>query len=99
MRAILVLLAFTLAALIPRFELVISLVGGLATTIAAFILPPLFHILLFRKIKPKYMSIFNAVVFVFGVAAAIITTVTTIIQAVKPPSSNSTAIICNGTVF
>ena len=85
MRACLVLIAFAIAAVIPYFQLIITLVGGLATTISAFILPPLFHVLLFWSIKPKGISILNIIIFVFGVFASIITTVTTILQVIDAP--------------
>lgn len=82
MRAVLVLLAFAIAAPIPHFELIVALVGGLATTIAAFILPPAFHLLLFWKLKSKPIAMLNVVLLLFGVVASTITTATTIIQIV-----------------
>ena len=83
MRAVLVLMAFAIAAPIPHFELVIALVGGLATTIAAFILPPAFHLLLFWRRKSKLIAVLNVLILLFGAIASIITTATTIMQIVK----------------
>ena len=82
MRAVLVLMAFAIAAPIPHFELVVALVGGLATTIAAFILPPAFHLLLFWKLKSKPVAVLNIIILLFGVVASTVTTATTIMQIV-----------------
>jgi amino acid permease len=85
LRAGLVLTAFAIAYAIPFFNLIVALVGGLATTIAAFILPPLFHIMLFWRIRPKGITILNAAIFVFGILASVITTVTTIMSVIDAP--------------
>lgn len=82
MRAFLVLLAFAIAAPIPHFELIVALVGGLATTIAAFILPPAFHLLLFWKRKSVFIAILNILLLLFGVVASTVTTATTILQII-----------------
>ena len=82
MRAVLVLLAFAIAAPIPHFELIVALVGGLATTIAAFILPPAFHLLLFWRLKSKFIAVLNILLLLFGLVASTVTTATTIVQIV-----------------
>jgi proton-coupled amino acid transporter len=46
-RTLLVLVSWGIAIGIPRFELCLAFVGSFATTILAFILPPLFHLSLY----------------------------------------------------
>jgi proton-coupled amino acid transporter len=51
-RAGLVLGAWAFAIAVPIFEDILSLVGGLSCATIAFVLPPLFNILIHRKVNP-----------------------------------------------
>lgn len=73
-RTVLVLIAWGVAVGIPRFELCLALVGSLATSILAFILPPLFHLALKWRKTHKARNIFHAIILVFGIFATIAAT-------------------------
>ena len=87
-RPILVLISWGMAIGIPFFNLMAALVGGFATTLLAFIWPPLFHFVLLRKETHIARNIFHIVLFVFGVLSILSTTGTIIYQLVDHPDSS-----------
>ena len=66
-RTLLVLVSWAVAVGIPRFELCLALVGSLATTILAFILPPLFHLKLFWDLSHISRKVFHLVFLTVGI--------------------------------
>ena len=73
-RTLLVMVSWGIAVGIPRFELCLALVGSLATTILAFILPPLFHLALKRRETPLWRNIFHLCLLVSGVGVSALAT-------------------------
>lgn len=86
-RSLLVILSLALGIAIPAFNLFISLIGSIFSTILAFILPSLFHISLFSwKGKQKLLSpIFIKDVFIlmFGIFSMITCTIVSIQNIAK----------------
>lgn len=74
LRTLLVLVSWSIAVGIPRFELCLALVGSLATTILAFILPPLFHLALKHRVTPLWRNIFHLCLLLAGIAASALAT-------------------------
>ena len=91
LRTVLVLLAWGLAVAIPHFELIVALVGSLATTILAFVLPPLFHLVLKWKITHIARRIFHLLILCFGIVASGVATGVNLYGAItsSPPSNCS----------
>ena len=83
LRTFLVLISWGVAVGIPRFEICLALVGGLATTILAFILPPLFHLRLKWRYTAVWRRIFHLTILVFGIAATGIVTGVNLYQAIE----------------
>ena len=99
MRVILVLVSFTLAIFVPYFQFMAALVGGFATTLLAFIWPPLFHFLLLWRTTHILRNIFHIILLIFGILSIVSTTVTTILQIIqtenKPAGNTSNiSIVC-----
>ena len=83
------IVSWSVAVGIPRFELCLALVGSLATTILAFVLPPLFHLALKRRETSIHLNILHLAILVFGVAATILASGINLYMAVVQRSSNS----------
>ena len=89
LRTFLVLISWAVAVGIPRFEICLALVGGLATTILAFILPPLFHLVLKWRYTAIWRRLFHLAILVFGIAATGIATGVNLYQAIEHPGANT----------
>ena len=83
LRTFLVLISWGVAVGIPRFEICLALVGGLATTILAFILPPLFHLRLKWRYTAIWRRVFHLAILVFGIAATGLVTGVNLYQAIE----------------
>lgn len=90
MRTIMVLLAWGFAVGVPRFELCLAIVGSFATSILAFVLPPLFHLRLKWKLSPMPRNVFHIILLCCGVAATLIATGINLYEDIKNPSQSST---------
>lgn len=109
LRSLLVLLSWSVALLIPQFQLCVAFIGGkyqcpvtmvtivsvvgLATTTLAFIMPPLFHLKLMWKKTELSRRILLITIVTFGIITTLITTGVNI-DAIVESSSNSTDIKC-----
>lgn len=74
LRTLLVLVSWGIAVGVPRFEICLALVGSLATTVLAFILPPLFHLALKRRQTPLWKNLFHVCLLLVGIAASALAT-------------------------
>lgn len=93
LRTVLVLLSWGLAVAIPHFELIVALVGSLATTVLAFILPPLFHLVLKWRFTHIARRIFHLAILIFGIFASGVATGVNLYGAItSPPPANCSAI-------
>ena len=109
LRSLLVLISWSVALLIPQFQLCVAFIGGnvvtcghvnyhysllgLATTTLAFIMPPLFHLKLMWNKTALSRRILLIVIMIFGIVTTLITTGVNI-DAIVESSSNSTKITC-----
>ena len=87
MRTILVLVSWAVAIGIPRFELCLAFVGSLATSVLAFVLPPLFHLKLKWNLVQMWRNVLHIVILIAGVAATIIATTVNLYLAITGGSS------------
>lgn len=87
LRGLLVLTSWAVAVGIPRFELCLALVGSLATTILAFVLPPLFHLRVMWRATSVSRNVFHIVLLVVGVVITVGATTINLYMAIKggPP--------------
>lgn len=101
LRTFLVLISWGVAVGIPRFELCLALVGSLATTILAFVLPPLFHLALKWRIVSMFRRVLHLSILAFGVFATVAATGINLYMAIEAGggSTNCSAIFqqCNAT--
>lgn len=88
MRTILVLISWAVAVGIPRFELCLAFVGSLATSILAFVLPPLFHLSLRRHDTSMYRNILHLVILVVGILATALATGINLYEAIANGGSS-----------
>ena len=83
LRAVLVIFTICFALLVPEFNYITNLVGGVANNLVAIILPPIFYMCLLRKnghtIKWWQYGI-NGTVVVVGILAGLATIVATITE-------------------
>lgn len=68
---------------VPRFGLIISLIGAFGSSALAFILPSAFHLKLMWHEIPIFSRCVDVTIFVFGVSASIVGTVTAMIEIVN----------------
>lgn len=88
MRTILVLISWGVAVGIPRFELCLAFVGSLATSILAFVLPPLFHLSLKWHDTALYRNILHIVILVVGIIATALATGINLYEAIANAGSS-----------
>lgn len=77
LRAVLVLFTGICATSVPNFGIVVSLLGSFSVTLGSFVLPPLFHFMIFRNKQDPSASSVDMVLFVVGMFTCIFTTTTT----------------------
>ena len=90
LRTFLVLVSWGIAVGIPRFELCLALVGSLATTILAFILPPLFHLALKWRVTSWARRVFHICLLLAGLAASITATSINLYTAIEERGGSDT---------
>lgn len=90
LRTILVLISWAVAVGIPRFELCLALVGSLATTVLAFVLPPLFHLVLKWRHTHMCVNVFHIVLLTCGILATVLATSINLYMAIVAPANNGT---------
>jgi len=89
-RTVLVLVSWGVAVGIPRFELCLALVGSLATTVLAFVLPPLFHLVLKWEHTHMGLNVFHIILLCCGVLATFLATGINLYMAVIAKPANGT---------
>ena len=87
LRALLVLVSWSVAVGIPRFELCLALVGSLTTTVLAFVLPPLFYLRVLWKMTKVPKKIFLIILLIIGVFITVGATSINLYMAIKDSSS------------
>ena len=87
LRTLLVLVSWGVAIGIPRFELCLALVGSFATSVLAFILPPLFHLSLFWRDGQLGRKLFHICLLSLGILVTILATSINLYMAIKNHSS------------
>ena len=90
LRTVLVLISWGVAIGIPRFELCLALVGSFATSVLAFVLPPLFHLKLFWTDGHRARSVFHIALLSLGVIVTILATVINLYMAIVQYSPAAT---------
>ena len=89
-RTFLVLVSWSIAVGIPRFEICLALVGSLATTILAFILPPLFHLSLKWRVTRPARNIFHVCLLLGGIVVSLLATGISLYAAITERGSADT---------
>lgn len=89
MRALLVVCTVGVSVVIPYFEVVLNIVGGLGNGVSGFVIPATLHFVRFRQRSPKWRLVLHAGIALFGVAAAVLVTVFSIIKLVHLASSGA----------
>ena len=89
-RTLLVLVSWGVAIGIPRFELCLALVGSFATSILAFVLPPLFHLSLFWRDGRQLRRLFHGCLLMAGILVTLLATAINLYMAIKGHSSPAT---------
>ena len=96
-----VLVSWGVAVAIPRFELCLALVGSLTTTVLAFVLPPLFHMLLKWHYTALGRNLFHVALLVVGILVTVLATSINLYMAIKSSGGGTTCdefkVICNVT--
>lgn len=90
LRGFLVLVSWSVAVGIPRFELCLALVGSLTTTVLAFVLPPLFHLKLMWRLVDMKKNIFHLFLLILGVMITVLATSINLYMAIKGGGSGPT---------
>jgi amino acid permease len=86
-RTLLVLVSWGVAIGIPRFELCLALVGSFATSILAFVLPPLFHLSLFWRDGRLLRRLFHGCLLMAGALVTVLATSINLYMAIEGHSS------------
>ena len=84
------LVSWGIAVGIPRFEICLALVGSLATTIIAFILPPLFHLSLKWRQTVLWRRVFHVCLLVGGIVVSAVATGINLYIAITQRASETT---------
>lgn len=79
------LVAFTgvCATSVPNFGVVVSLLGSFSVTLGSFVLPPLFHLIVFAERLTQGAIAVDVVLFVLGVVTCIFTTMSTALGVIN----------------
>ena len=83
LRALLVMVSWSVAVGIPRFELCLALVGSLTTTILAFVLPPLFYLRVLWRQTGIPKKVFLSCLLVVGIVITVGATAINLYMAIK----------------
>ena len=83
LRALLVMVSWSVAVSIPRFELCLALVGSLTTTVLAFVLPPLFYLRVLWKPTGIVKKVFLIALLLVGIAVTVLATSINLYMAIK----------------
>lgn len=83
LRTFLVLAAWGVAVGIPDFGILLAVVGSLAPTILAFVLPPLFHLALKWRLTSVPKKIFHISLLVVGLLASTLATGINLYEAIE----------------
>lgn len=75
LRAVCVLFTATIGFFVPFFGLISGLIGALGSSALSFILPVVFHLIMFRKESSWWVLGKNVVILLFGFAALIVGTI------------------------
>jgi amino acid permease len=89
-RTFLVMVSWSIAVGIPRFEICLALVGSLATTILAFILPPLFHLSLKWRVTRPARNVFHVCLLLSGIVVSLLATSISLYAAITERGSPDT---------
>ena len=89
-RTFLVMVSWSIAVGIPRFEICLALVGSLATTILAFILPPLFHLSLKWRVTRLARNVFHVCLLLSGIVVSLLATSISLYAAITERGSPDT---------
>lgn len=92
LRTLLVLVSWGVAIGIPRFEICLALVGSLTATVLAFVLPPLFHIIIKWQHIGVIKKSFHIIILIFGIAATLLTTSVGLYSAIASPGGTTSCI-------
>ena len=84
------LVSWSVAAGIRHFELCLALVGSLTTTVLAFVMPPLFHLVLKWRDTAMARNVFHAVLLLVGVFVTVGATAINLYMAIKGGGSPTT---------
>lgn len=83
LRLVLVIFTGVCATSVPNFGVVVSLLGSFAVTLGSFVLPPLFHMVVFRGRQTQRAEMIDIALFVLGLVTCAFTTTTTFISVFK----------------
>lgn len=83
LRVALVLFTGVFATSVPNFGVVVSLLGSFAVTLGSFVLPPLFHFVVFGDRLSANVKMVDIALFVVGVVTCVFTTTTTALDVLS----------------
>ena len=83
LRVVLVLFTGVCATSVPNFGVVVSLLGSFSVTLGSFVLPPLFHFVVFGDRLSSKTKITDIALFFLGVVTCVFTTTTTALDVLS----------------
>lgn len=83
LRLVLVIFTGVCATSVPNFGVVVSLLGSFAVTLGSFVLPPLFHLVVFRGRQTQGAEMADLVLFILGALTCAFTTTTTALSVIN----------------
>lgn len=83
LRVLLVLFTGLCATSVPNFGIVVTLLGTFSVTLGSFVLPPLFHFVVFGERLTAKAKVLDVGLFLIGVMTCLFTTTTTAIGVLK----------------
>lgn len=84
LRAGIVFATAVLSTVVPCFAVVVSFMGAFSVAILSFVLPPLFHLLLFNARLLRREALWDLFMFVFGLLACVSATSLTAKSSLGP---------------
>lgn len=79
LRAVLVLFTGVCATSVPNFGIVVSLLGSFSVTLGSFVLPPMFHLAVFRSKQDPNASSVDTTLCCLGIFTCVFCTMTTFV--------------------